>query len=73
VTPLARKSVADALRSEVTKTRFAVKVQLLAAQAEVSEFYKPALSEIDSILGLLDAGTDAGTAEAERRFRSLRS
>ena len=62
-----------ALRSEVSEVQLAVKVQLLAAQAEVRAFYSPALSEIKSILELLDAGTDAGAAEATRRFRSLRA
>ncbi len=64
---------AAALRGEVNKVRYAVKVQLLASQAEIRAFYSPALSEIGSILGLLDAGTGAAAAEAARRFRSLRA
>jgi hypothetical protein len=74
VIPVDRKPVStESLRGEVRKTRLSVKVQLLAAQAEISEFYEPALTELDSITGLLDVGTAAGTAEAERRFRSFRS
>jgi hypothetical protein len=64
---------ADALRGQVSQVQFAVKVQLLAAQAEVRAFYSPYLREIESILQLLDSGTDAGAAEAARRFRSLRA
>ena len=68
-----RESVSAAsLRGEVGEMRYQVKVQLLAAQAEVRAFYNPALSEIESILKLIDSGTDVGAAEAERRFRSFR-
>jgi hypothetical protein len=70
---LRESATVAALRGEVSEVQFAVKVQLLAAQAEIRSFYKPYLSEIESILQLLDSGTDAGTAEAERRLRSFRS